>query len=134
MKTMRRLTAALGFGAALILFSGCGGEPATEVSGTVLIDNKPLPEGEIIFEAADGLKTPAAGPIKDGKYTVTVAPGPKKVKINASRPTAKPDPVMGSAARESMIPPEFNERTRLTADVPAGGKMDGVNFEVKSIR
>ncbi len=121
-----------GLAAAFVLVSaGCGGS-AAEVSGTVLIDNQPLADGEIIFEAADGQSTPAAGPIKDGKYSVKVAPGPKKVRINASRPTRKPDPVMGAAARESMIPPEFNANTRLTADVKAG-KNEGVNFEVKAL-
>jgi hypothetical protein len=115
----------------LLAAAGCGGS-AADVSGTVLIDNQPLAEGEIIFEAADGQSTPVAGPIKDGKYSVKVAPGPKKVRINASRPTKKPDPVMGAAARESMIPPEFNSQTKLTYDVKAG-KQDNVNFEVKAL-
>ena len=38
---------------------GCGGEKPADVSGTVtLADGSPLPEGEIIFEAADNSKTP----------------------------------------------------------------------------
>jgi len=114
------------FGAA-----GCGGSEA-EVSGSVTVDGQPLKDGDIIFEAADGSVTPAAGKIVDGKYSLKVLPGPKKVRINASRPTKKPDPVMGAAARESMIAPEFNEQTRLTADVK-GGRQAGVDFEVKSI-
>ena len=56
----------------------------------------------------------------------------KKVRINASRPAKKADPVMGAAARESMIAREFNEQSTLTADIK-GGKQDGVNFEVKAI-
>jgi hypothetical protein len=130
--TRRGLTAALLAGAALWTMTGCGPRPA-EVSGTVLIDGKPLAEGQIIFEATDARATPVAGSIKEGKYAVKVPPGAKKVKITASRPTKKPDPVMGAAARESMIAPEFNDRTTLTADVKAG-KQDGVNFEVRSIR
>ncbi len=97
-----------------------------------MIDGKQLPEGEIIFEATDAQTTPAAGPIKDGKYSVKIVPGSKKVRINASRPTAKPDPVMGTAARESMIRPEFNTRTLLIADLKPG-KQENVNFEVKAI-
>jgi hypothetical protein len=115
-----------------VLLSGCGGESLAEVSGTVWIDGKPLPRGEIIFEAADGKKTPAAGPIQDGLYKVKVLPGSKKVKINASRPTAKPDPVMGAAAQESMIPEEFNTRTQLTAEIQPG-KQEGVDFKVRAL-
>jgi hypothetical protein len=111
--------------------AGCGGSES-EVSGTVTVDGQPLKEGDIIFEAADGSVTPAAGKIVDGKYSLKILPGPKKVRINASRPTRKPDPVMGAAARESMIAAEFNEQTRLTADIKAG-RQTGVDFEVKSI-
>lgn len=115
---------------ALVMLAGCGGEPQAEVSGTVTSNGSPLPEGEIIFEAADGSTTPAAGPIRNGAYSVTVAPGTKRVKITASRPAKKPDPVLGAAAREAAIGPEFNERTRLTADLKLGSN-EGVNFQVK---
>ena len=54
----------------LTFFTGCGVREG-EVSGTVLVDaDQPLHEGEIIFEEADKSKTPGAGSIKDGKYTV----------------------------------------------------------------
>jgi hypothetical protein len=132
MRLIRWFTAPLVLGAALVPLAGCGGSATSDVSGTVLIDGNPLPEGEIIFEAEDGQTTPAAGPIKDGKYSVKVAPGKKKVRINASRPTKKPDPVMGAAARESMIPPEFNAQTRLTWEVKPG-KQENVNFDVKAL-
>ena len=110
---------------------GCG-DVLAEVSGTVTVDGEPLQEGEIIFEEADQNKSPEAGPIVGGKYTVQVPPGSKKVRINASRPTKKPERVLGAAARESMVAPEFNERTQLTAEVKPG-KQDGVNFAVKGI-
>ncbi|MBN9121307.1 MAG: hypothetical protein J0I06_19505 [Planctomycetes bacterium] len=114
------------------LFAGCGGERPAEVTGTVKIDGKPLPEGEIIFEAADGSKAPGAAPIRDGAYTVSVMPGPKKVKVTASRPPKKRDPVLGDTAREPMVGPEYNDRSTLTADVKPGKNAD-VNFEVKEL-
>ncbi|HEX3147467.1 MAG TPA: hypothetical protein VHR66_05250 [Gemmataceae bacterium] len=117
--------------AALLALVGCSGSESS-VSGTVLVDGQPLKEGDIIFEPADGNGTPAAGKIVDGKYTIKIAPGMKKVRINASRPARKVDPVMGAAARESMIAKEFNEQSTLTADIKSS-KQDGVNFEVKSI-
>lgn len=115
-----------------MILVGCGGEKPAEVSGTVFMDGQPLKEGEIIFEATDNSKTPAGGMIANGKYTILVLPGPKRVKVLASRPTSIPDPVMGSAAREAIIGPEFNERTTLTTDVKPG-KQAGVDFTVKSL-
>lgn len=114
----------------LPLLAGCGGEKPAEVTGTVTMDGQKLAEGEIIFESVDGSKTPAASPIKDGAYTVLILPGAKKVRINASRPPKKPDPVLREAARESSLGPEYNEKTTLTADVKPG-KNEGVDFQVK---
>jgi len=118
-------------GFVILCAGGCGGESPADVSGTVLVDGKPLPEGEIVFEAADGSKTPAGGPVKDGHYEVKVFPGAKKVRITASRPPKKPDPMFGYAATEPMIAEEFNVKTTLTADVKPG-KNDGVDFNAKA--
>jgi hypothetical protein len=127
----RRSFAALAAGALLLpLAAGCG-ESQADVSGEVLIDGRPLPEGEIIFESTDG-KAPAGAPIKAGRYEVKVAPGPKKVRITASRPPKKRDPVLGDAAREPSIGEEFNVKTRLTAEIKSGAN-EGVNFEVKEL-
>lgn len=121
---------ALAVGAALLVCAaGCGPRTA-EVSGAVTVDGAPLAEGQIIFEAVDGLTTPAAGPIRDGKYSVAVLPGAKKVRVTASRPTRKVDPVLGAAARESAVAAEYNERTVLSADVKPGANA-GVDFAVK---
>lgn len=108
---------------------GCGNGEA-QVSGVVRLNGEPLAEGDIIFEEADKSKTPAAGKIVAGKYALNVLPGNKVVRINASRPTAKPDPVMGSAARESAIAKEFNERSTLKVEIKSGANRD-VNFDVK---
>ncbi len=123
------------FACLLILLGSLGcnsAEAPAEVSGTVMMDGVLLAEGEIIFEASDNSKTPAAGTIKDGKYLVKVLPGSKKVKVSSSRPASKPDPVMGSAAREHRIGPEFNEKTTLTADIKSG-KNEGIDFQVKEL-
>jgi hypothetical protein len=119
-------------GLVALLAAGCGGGANATVSGTVLMDGKPLKEGDIIFEEMDKSKTPAGGKIADGNYMLEVPPGSKVVRITASRPTRKPDPVMGAAARESMIAKEFNENTTLKAKIQPG-QNEGVDFEVKSI-
>lgn len=117
--------------AGLGVLGGCGGPTEAEVSGTVYMDGKPLKEGDIIFEEMDKSKTPAAGKIADGKFTLKVTPGSKIVRVNASRPTKKPDPVMGSAAKEEMIAKEYNELSILKAEIK--GKTEDLRFEVKSI-
>lgn len=127
-----RWSAVLVAGAVLAFAGGCGGESPADVSGTVTMDGRPLAEGDIIFEAAEGGKTPAGGPIKDGRYAVKVPPGPKKVRVNASRPPLKPDPVLGAAAREPAVAEEYNVKTTLTYDVKPGTN-EGVDFEVKSV-
>lgn len=115
-----------------LLCAGCGAEQLADVTGTIKIDGKPLPEGEIIFEAADGTKIPVSAPIKNGTYTAQVPPGAKKVKVLATRPPKRRDPILGDTAREPMVAPEYNDRTTLTADIKPGKNAD-VNFEVKEL-
>lgn len=116
----------------LLMVVGCLGDGLADVSGTVTMDGQPLKEGEIIFEAADNSTTPAGGKIAEGKYSLRVTPGAKKVKVLASRPTSKPDPVMGSAARESALGAEYNTNSTLKADIKPG-KQDGIDFAVKQL-
>ena len=125
----------LGVGCSLLLLISLGcnsAETPAEVSGTVLLGSEPLAEGEIIFEALDNSKAPGAGMIKDGKYTIQVLPGSKKVKIQASKPGTKVDPVMKSAMPESILGPEFNDKTTLKAEIKPG-KNEKIDFQVKQM-
>lgn len=65
--------------------------------------------------------------ITDGKYSLKMLPGAKKVRILASRPASKIDPVMGAAAKEAMIAVEFNEKTTLKAEIKAGANRRGLH-------
>ena len=117
----------------LLISLGCNSaETPAEVSGTVLLGSEPLAEGNIIFEALDKSTAPGAGIIKDGKYTIQVLPGSKKVKIQASKPGTKVDPVMKSAMPESILGPEFNDKTTLKAEIKPG-KNEKIDFQVKQI-
>ncbi len=114
-----------------LTFAACS-SPMAEVSGTVYVDGQVLESGEIIFQEVDNSKTPVAEKIVNGKYSIKMLAGSKRIQIKASRPTAIPDPVMGTAAREAMIAEEFNERTTLKMEVTVG-KHENVDFQVKSI-
>ncbi len=125
----------LGVGCSLLLLVSLGcnsAETPAEVSGTVLLGSEPLAEGNIIFEALDKSTAPGAGIIKDGKYTIQVLPGSKKVKIQASKPGTKVDPVMKSAMPESILGPEFNDKTTLKAEIKPG-KNEKIDFQVKQM-
>lgn len=123
---MVRTTAILLLG--VVFLAGCNSDQG-EVSGTVLLGEQPLKEGQIIFEEVDKSKTPVGAQITDGKYSAKVPPGSKVVRISASRPSGKIDPVMGPV-KEEMIAVEFNEKTTLKAEIKAGGNPD-VDFSVK---
>ena len=114
---------------ALLAGAGCSNDPFREVSGTVTLDGKPLPEGEIIFLSPDNSTTPSTGPISDGKFRCKATVGAKKVQVNAVRDTGKVE--LGAKVYESIIPERFNAKTILTADVKEGGPNEFA-FEVKS--
>jgi hypothetical protein len=108
------------------------GDGLAEVSGTITMDGKPLKEGEIILESTDQKSAPAGTIISNGVYSLRTTTGSKIVRILASRPTSKPDPVMGSAAREAAIGPEYNTKSNLRATINPG-KQTGVDFQVKEL-
>ena len=126
--------AALLFGLSLL---GCSGKSSDcTVSGTVMFDNQPVPDGDIVFRDAEDKVAPGTGKIKDGKFTFPVKPGKKKVQIFATRlmkvPPEKTDalppgiPGMPGAKSQTerplnYIPMRYNTTTELTADVTADG-------------
>lgn len=106
---------------ALVILMGCGpsGPKTYQISGTVMLGDKPLPEGQISFMDEAGKLPPAGAPIKDGKYTVAVQPGKKKVEVTATRESGPIDSAMGQAPRKQYINEKFNVNTTLTVTVEA---------------
>jgi hypothetical protein len=102
-----------------------------EVTGNVTFDDKPIPEGDILFVPDDKALGAEAGKIKDGKYTVKAKPGPSHVKIMASHEVpGKKGPMGEDPAIEPYIPKKYNDETELTADVGKG--KDHFDFKLKS--
>jgi len=101
----------------LCLAAGCGGDPTSgtsSVEGNVMLQGKPLDQGDIVFENVDANAKPklAVGPIISGHFMVErMPPGSFKVAI-------KPKP---AAAKPSGLPEKY-----LTADT------SGLTAEVKS--
>ncbi len=113
------------------LLSGCGKPEFETVTGTVTFDDQPVPEGDIIFQPADPKYGPDAGKIIDGKFTLQVRPGNRKVIIRATRLVPGKVGPMGEDAHEDYIPEQYNEKTTLTADVNSGAKNE-FTFALKS--
>jgi hypothetical protein len=114
---------------------GCGGGSSTlPVEGVVDFDGKPIAEGQINFIPAPGTAGPTAGSvISAGSYSVPAEVGLKagkyRVEISALRPTTQKtqtfNAVTGamdaSTGYESYIPPQYNAKSELSADVKAEG-------------
>jgi hypothetical protein len=105
-----------------------GAAKTGSVSGKVLYQGKPVPDGSVTFYPADGKGTVARGTIKDGIYAVTRVPvGTAKVVISAPRVVGKkrmydtPDSPTVPITAESL-PPEYSdkEKSELTFEVRPG--------------
>jgi hypothetical protein len=106
--------------------AGCGGPkqlPTAEVAGTVNLDGKPLPDGEILFaDVAQGANNIL--PIKDGKFSGRATVGQLRVEIRAYRDVAGNTEMYGSGAessKENYLPAQYNTESTLNATVPKEG-------------
>ncbi len=123
--------------------AGCGaaGRPEEKtypVSGTVTLDESPLPEGEILFKDTSTGSVHLI-PIKDGKYQGRASAGTKRVEIYAYKmeidPVAKE--MYGAEAQPTKVnylPPKYNQESNLTANVEAttDPAKNTFNFQVTS--
>src|SRR5262249_53709583 len=123
--------------AAVWLMTGCG-DGRVRVHGTVLFEGKPLEEGFVSFEPADGVGPTTGGPITDGRYDLTgearATAGGKIGRISGSRKTGRKVPAgnpPGAMADEwvQCIPPEYNDRSTLRVTI-APGRDATQNFDL----
>lgn len=119
--------------------AGCGEKldrpDLVQVTGAVTYNDKPLPQGVIVFLPAKG--RPASGAIKDGQivdvttYDKTgdgIAPGAYQVTVQS---LDKPGADMYTATK-SLIPTRYNDpvKSGLTADIKPGDNSP-LKFELK---
>jgi hypothetical protein len=103
--------------------------PRVAVSGAVTLDGAPLPEGMIQFNPAPGTEgPPAAGEIRDGKFSIEKpqgpVPGQYKVTISSHPPARISEgQAPGGAPRRApeTVPARYNTESTLESDVPADG-------------
>jgi len=136
---MAKWFTALGLFVCVVTTLGCSSQAGpqvaslTKVSGTVQMDGKPMPEGEIAFSVPGG--GPVILKIKAGAFEGRVSAGEKRVEIRAYRPG---EPVMmdgkpsGDPVQVNYIPDQYNVNSTLKATIGASGTAD-LKFEITSI-
>jgi len=120
----------------VLFLVGCSDNGRSEVSGTVSLNGRPIPEGAITFIPVEGNTGPGAGAeIRDGKYFIPrekgVTTGKNRVELRAFRetgrkvqdPTGRPGVL--TFERVMVFPPEYNDKSTLVRDVkPASDTID----------
>lgn len=126
---------------ALVSTVGCGRGSSLEkipVSGRVLFDGQPVPNGEIRFFPIDGTVGPVSGaPILDGAYVADsrggVPAGKHRVEIRGYRAANRQlsgDAAVEGGPAEQYLPARFNSQSELTANVD--DDHDEHNFDLTS--
>lgn len=126
---------------ALTFCAGCG-SGRSPVSGEVTFDGKPVQEGTITLEPADGQGQTTGGKIADGKYYLAgdaaPLPGKKTVRIFAVRKTGRRIPAGPPSPPDTMveeieryIPSAYNIQSILTCEITDQGAKQ-LDFPLKS--
>jgi hypothetical protein len=117
--------------------------PREAITGTVTFDGGPLARGTIQFRPATQAEATASGAmIDDGRFAIPrdqgLVPGKYKVQIDSREDAAAPLaggelPGAIPVAKKkpaALIPPRYNTRTELTAEVKSGGPNE-FTFDLK---
>lgn len=106
---------------------GCGSQdPQADVSGQVIFGGSPVQAGMVSFDStAEAAGPPRNVPIQQGSYQATLPPGSYLVRITASASEQKPAASIEEAIHDTqdyvpLLPPEWNEKSKLTVEVQAG--------------
>jgi len=120
--------------AALLILAvlGCAGgtRPTSPVSGTVTLDDRPLPEGTVYFKTV-GTGAVDALPVKEGRFEGRAEEGERRVEVTAYRSRTVGTDKMKGDVQESLVASRYNLESKLTATVSRGGK-NTFQFAVKS--
>lgn len=117
--------------------SGCAERNgAAVVSGAVTVDGAPLASGQIRFTPADGQGPTAGGAIAGGQFSVTLAPGEKKVEISAPKVTGRQSMYNTPASPAvdvvvELLPPRYNVQTELRMIVEGGAQQQDFALNTK---
>jgi hypothetical protein len=133
---MSRLCSAALFVAVLVLVVGCGSTPtnalqSANVKGTVTLDRKAVPDGELHFVKEGTPATVLA--VKDGNFAGEAPIGQHKVEVFIYAEGPKTPGKYGGQGSKTNVAPEkyWGPTTAFSAKVEAGGAND-FKFEMTS--
>lgn len=130
-----------------ILATGCGpSNPLgrVSVSGKVTLDDSPLEQGSIQFEAQSGGRVNSGAIIQNGDYSIPVEnglpPGKYLVRIDSAEKTAAGSNARRAPGPEDTTPnkksatvaPAYNTASKEVVEVPGNINTLVLNFSVKS--
>lgn len=101
-----------------IVLAGCGGDFPQDVTGTISLNGKPLPDGKIYFVPTDGTP-PAVADVNAGAFELKARSGSYKVEVRMFRDRV-PWPGEPHDRQINVIPARFNAETTLSAEVKPG--------------
>ena len=127
-------------GITLGMVSGCGdARQRQEITGRVTLKGKPIEDGIINFAPLDGQETGDGAQIIKGEYRIPkqkgLSPGRYRVSIIAGNGLpgegdASPDsPNAGKRLPKERVPPEYNDKSKVVAEVTKGGKNE-FNYDI----
>lgn len=122
----------------IVGLTGCGqdtGPALGDVTGTVTLDGKPLPEASVTFYPADDGRPSQGTTDETGKYTLMFTGtkegamvGQHSVQVEVGVPTGESD--TPPVSRVPQLPAKYNKNTELTAEVERGSNT--VDFDLTS--
>jgi hypothetical protein len=120
---MVRLLLSVSLASGLVLGAGCGpsGPRYFDVSGTVVFDGQPVPEGDIYFVPEEPEYGTDAGKVQNGQFQFRAKEGKHRVEIRAARPVPGKLAPDGLPYFEVYIPAKYNDKSVLTAEVTPRG-------------
>lgn len=141
MQNHRRALAGVFVGGVVsLLTAGCGSSYSLgTVTGTVTLDGKPLPHATVIFSRGQG-RMSVGTTDEAGRYELQYTASEKGAEPGAHtvRITSQIDAVSGEGdlaaveGRKELLPPRYNEKTELTAEVKPG--RNTIDFDLTSVK
>jgi hypothetical protein len=125
-----------------VAIAGCGSKyPTAPVSGTVSMNQKPLPDAAITFQPIGGGMASVGVTDKDGRYTLEYLTGERsgavvathRVIIRTHRRSNTEDTSRDTSdpSARDPIPRRYNDASELTMVVPSEGT-ESADFDLKS--
>jgi hypothetical protein len=116
---------------------GCGGDGKVPIQGTATWNGQPIEIGYVELQPTDNEGQFASAEIREGKFTLRTSPGPRRVKVTASRQIGEippsdripnPEPIM-----HQYLPSQFNTQSELETEIKADSPSLVLNLEGEEI-